>query len=78
MQENALETRRFKTADQRRDVKEHGGISIVKMTDCSTGMHAIFESGWTGEADEKPLPGSPGSCRCGTPATAFRAGWLSG
>ena len=62
MQENAIETRRFETPDQRLDMKERGGISIVKMADGSAGMHAIFEPGWTWETDEKPLLGSPDSC----------------
>ena len=62
MQANAIETRRFETPDQRLDMKERGGISIVKMADGSAGMHAIFEPGWTWEADEKPLLGSPESC----------------
>ncbi|MDO9641271.1 MAG: cupin domain-containing protein [Pseudotabrizicola sp.] len=62
MQANAIETRRFETPDQRLDMKERGGISIVKMADGSVGMHAIFEPGWTWEADEKPLLGSPDAC----------------
>ncbi len=62
MQTNAIETRRFETPDQRLDMKERGGISIVKMADGSMGMHAIFEPGWTWEADEKPLLGSPDVC----------------
>lgn len=62
MQENAIEKRRFETPDQRLDMKDRGGISIVKMADGSAGMHAIFEPGWTWEADEKPLLGSPDSC----------------
>ena len=62
MQANAIETRRFDAPDQRLDMKERGGISIVKMADGSMGMHAIFEPGWTWEADEKPLLGSPDSC----------------
>lgn len=62
MQENSIETRRFETPDQRLDMKERGGISIIKMADGSTGMHAIFEPGWTWEKDEKPLLGSPDSC----------------
>ena len=62
MQANAIETRRFETPDQRLDMKERGGISIVKMADGSMGMHAVFEPGWTWEADEKPLLGSPDSC----------------
>ena len=59
---NGIEIRRFETPDQLLDMKERGGISIVKMADGSTGMHAIFEPGWTWEADEKPLLGSPDSC----------------
>ena len=62
MQNNAIETRRFETPDQLLDMKERGGISIVKMTDGSAGMHANFEPGWTWEVDEKPLLGSPDSC----------------
>lgn len=62
MQEHAIETRRFETPDEVLDMKERGGISIVKMTDGSAGMHAILEPGWTWEADEKPLLGSPDSC----------------
>lgn len=62
MRDNAIETRRFETPDQRLDMKERGGISIVKMADGSAGMHAIFEPGWTWETDEKPLLGSPDSC----------------
>ncbi|MDO9524380.1 MAG: cupin domain-containing protein [Gemmobacter sp.] len=58
----AIETRRFDTPDQVLDMKEHGGISILQMADGTTGMHAIFEPGWTWEADEKPLLGSPDSC----------------
>ena len=62
MQTNVIETRRFDTPDQRLDMKERGGISIIKMADGSVGMHAIFEPGWTWEADEKPLLGSPDAC----------------
>ncbi len=62
MQENVIETRQFATPDEVLDMKERGGISIVKMADGSAGMHAIFEPGWTWEADEKPLLGSPDSC----------------
>lgn len=62
MQKQEIEVRRFETPDQRLDMKERGGISILQMTDGSTGMHAIFEQGWTWEADEKPLLGSPDSC----------------
>lgn len=59
---NVIETRRFEDPDQLLDMKEHGGISIVKMTDGSAGMRAVFEPGWTWEADEKPLLGSPDTC----------------
>ena len=59
---NGIETRRFETPDQRLDMKERGGISIVRMADGTTGMPAIFEPGWTWEADEKPLLGSPDTC----------------
>lgn len=62
MDQHAIETRRFDSPDERLDMKERGGISIVKMADGSAGMHAIFEPGWTWEADEKPLLGSPDSC----------------
>lgn len=62
MQGQGIEIRRFENPDQRLDMKERGGISILQMADGSTGMHAIFEAGWTWEADEKPLLGSPDSC----------------
>ena len=62
MQGSAIETRRVETPDQLLDMKDHGSISIVRMADGSAGMHAIFEPGWTWEADEKPLLGSPDSC----------------
>ena len=42
MTEQAIETRRFDTPDQRLDMKEMGGISILQMSDGSTGMHAVF------------------------------------
>lgn len=58
----AIETRRFDSPDDRLDMKESGGISIIQMSDGTTGMHAIFEPGWTWEKDEKPLLGSPASC----------------
>lgn len=57
-----IETRRFESPDQRLDMKEVGGISILEMKTGSTGMHAIFEPGWTWEKDEKPLLGSPDTC----------------
>lgn len=62
MLDQAIETRRFETPDERLDMKERGGISIIKMDDGTSGMHAVFEPGWTWEADEKPLLGSPDSC----------------
>jgi mannose-6-phosphate isomerase-like protein (cupin superfamily) len=57
-----IEIRRFETPDQLLDMKDHGRISIIRMADGTAGMHAIFEPGWTWEADEKPLVGSPPSC----------------
>ncbi len=57
-----IEIRRFETPDQLLDMKDHGRISIVRMADGTAGMQAIFEPGWTWEADEKPLLGSPTSC----------------
>jgi hypothetical protein len=62
MQEHAIETRRFDSPDEFLDMKERGGISIVRMSGGGVGMHAVFEPGWTWEADEKPLLGSPDSC----------------
>jgi hypothetical protein len=60
--QSTIETRRFDSPDDRLDMKEAGGISIVRLRDGTAGMHAIFEPGWTWEKDEKPLIGSPGSC----------------
>lgn len=57
-----IEIRRFENPDQLLDMKDHGRISIVQMSDGTSGMHAVFEPGWTWEADEKPLLGSPDSC----------------
>jgi mannose-6-phosphate isomerase-like protein (cupin superfamily) len=62
MPEAAIEVRRFEAPDQRLDMKKRGGISILQMADGTTGMHAVFNEGWTWEADEKPLLGSPESC----------------
>ncbi len=59
---SAIETRRFEAPDDALDMKDAGGISIIKMRDGTTGMRAIFEPGWTWEKDEKPLLGSPESC----------------
>ena len=58
----AIELRRFDTPDDVIDMKEAGGISILKMADGTTGMRATFEPGWTWEKDEKPLLGSPPTC----------------
>lgn len=58
----AIETRRFDAPDDQLDMKDAGGISIIKTCLGNTGMHAIFEPGWTWEKDEKPLLGSPDSC----------------
>ena len=60
--QSVIETRRFEQPDDKLDMKESGGISIIKMSDGTTGMHAVFEPGWTWEKDEKPLLGSPASC----------------
>lgn len=57
-----IETRRFENPDDKLDMKEAGCISIIKMSDGTAGMHAIFEPGWTWEKNEKPLLGSPASC----------------
>ena len=59
---STIEVRRFDTPDDKLDMKQAGGINIITMTDGTTGMHAIFEPGWTWEKDEKPLLGSPPSC----------------
>lgn len=59
---NTIETRRFEKPDERLDMKECGGIAIIKMGTGATGMHAVFEPGWTWEKDEKPLLGNPESC----------------
>lgn len=59
---NAIETHRVESPDDRLDMKERGGIDIVKTGQGSTGMHAVFEPGWIWEADEKPLPGHPDTC----------------
>ncbi len=57
-----IQVRRFENPDDKLDMKEAGGISIVQLKDGTTGMHAVFEPGWTWEKDEKPLLGSPLSC----------------
>jgi hypothetical protein len=57
-----IQKRRFDEPDQNLDMKERGHINIITMPDGTTGMHAIFEPGWTWEADEKPLLGDPDTC----------------
>lgn len=57
-----IEIKRFEQPDDKLDMKERGGIAIIKMADGTTGMHAVFEPGWTWETDEKPLLGHPDSC----------------
>lgn len=57
-----IETRRFDEPDDLLDMKECGGIAIIKMGTGATGMHAVFEPGWTWEKNEKPLLGNPDSC----------------
>ena len=57
-----IETRRFDKPDDLLDMKESGGIAIVKKGTGATGMHAVFEPGWTWEKNEKPLLGNPDSC----------------
>ena len=59
---SSIEVRRFETPDDSLDMKDRGGINVIKMTDGTTAMHAIFEPGWTWENDEKPLLGSPDTC----------------
>lgn len=59
---SAIEVRRFEAPDELLDMKEFGGISIIKTGGGTTGMRARFEPGWTWEKDEKPLLGSPDSC----------------
>lgn len=58
----AIETRRFDNPDEALDMKEAGGISIIKTGNGTTGMFAVFEPGWTWEKDEKPLLGFPETC----------------
>ena len=57
-----IQTRRFDTPDDMLDMQDKGGISILQMDTGTTGMHAIFEPGWTWEKDEKPLLGHPDTC----------------
>jgi quercetin dioxygenase-like cupin family protein len=57
-----IEIRRFDAPDDMLDMKDAGGIAIVRMSDGTTGMRAVFEPGWTWEKHEKPLLGNPPSC----------------
>jgi hypothetical protein len=57
-----IECRTFQQPDDKLDFAEHGKIDIVRLRDGTTGMHAVFEPGWTWSADEKPLLGDPDAC----------------
>ena len=59
---SAIEARRFDTPDESLDMGAAGGIAIIRMKHGTTGMHAVFEPGWTWEKDEKPILGNPISC----------------
>ena len=59
---NAIEIRRFDQPDDKLDMKEKGAIDIVRLSNGTSGMRAVFEPGWTWEKDEKPLLGHPESC----------------
>lgn len=60
---DSIEVRRFETPDDALDMKEAGGIRIIGMASTgATGMHAVFEPGWTWAKDEKPLLGHPDTC----------------
>ena len=59
---SAVQVRRFENPDDKLDMKEAGGIDIVRLGDGTAGMRAVFEPGWTWEKDEKPLLGGPPSC----------------
>jgi hypothetical protein len=60
---HSIEVRRFEKPDDALDMKDAGGIKIIAMQSTgTTGMHAIFEPGWTWEKDEKPLLGHPLAC----------------
>ena len=63
----AIETRRFDKPDDLLDMEECGGIAIVKMETGATGMHAVFEPGWTWEKNEKPCSAIPIHVQCTTP-----------
>lgn len=57
-----IQVRRFDSPDDKLDMKEAGGIDIVRLGDGTAGMRAIFEPGWTWEKDEKPLLRGPPTC----------------
>lgn len=59
---SAIQVRRFDAPDDKLDMKDAGGIDIIRMGDGTTGMRAVFEPGWTWEKDEKPLLGFLPSC----------------
>ena len=58
----SIQVRRFDSPDDKLDMKDAGGIDIVRLADGTAGMHAVFEPGWTWEKDEKPLLGNPPTC----------------
>ena len=39
-----IEVRRFEDPDQLLDMKDHGRISIIQMSDGTSGMHAVFRA----------------------------------
>jgi hypothetical protein len=48
----SIEVRRFESPDDALDMKDAGGIKIIGMASTgATGMHAVFEPGWTWEKD---------------------------
>lgn len=58
----SIQKRNFESPDDVLDMKERGGISILKMPSGVAGMRAVFEPGWVWEKHEKPLLGNPASC----------------
>ena len=65
----AIEVRRFEAADDAIDMKEAGGISIIKMGDGTTGMLATFEPGWTWKRTRSRCSAFRQPARCVTRAT---------
>ena len=59
---STIHVRRFDGPDDSLDMKDAGRIAIIQTSEGTTGMHALFQPGWTWEKDEKPLLGSPPSC----------------